>query len=680
MPSDPRQPRSPGFRPDVEGLRAVAIAAVLLCHAGLPFMAGGYVGVDVFFVISGFLITGLLLRELDRSGSISLVDFYARRARRLLPLLVLVLLVVVGLSLLLLSPVRGEEVSGDVLSSSLYVANWHFAAQSVDYFSQGLEPSPVQHLWSLAIEEQFYLVWPLLLGGVGWLAYRRAASPRRAIWVAVVLVGIASLAYGVYLTGSEPKAAYFSTFGRAWELALGAILALAGATRLRGAAAAALGWAGLAAVVFAAFAFDERTAFPGLAALVPTLGVAALILAGTAPASRAAPARLLGLAPVRYVGRISYSWYLWHWPVVVFAIALWGALSPLAGLAAIAVSLLPAAASHHLLENPVRHARGLALPRPALALGLGCVAAAALGGVLLSSLQPSLRTAPIGEVPGALALDRQPLPQQAAEAVRPNPLRAREDRSQMYEDGCLAGIGSTVAKPCVYGDPGAKRTVFLFGDSHAMQYFPAIRKIASAHDWRLVTLTKSECTPAEVAVRSETSGREYTECETWRQDSLRQIEAAGSSATVLVSSATDYTALDEDGEELSGVDRARALEDGYLATLDRFDRAGLRTAVLKDPPKAGSDVPSCVSRQLQNLTACSFQRIRGEGDEFDARAAEKAPGAHLVDVTSEICPGEVCRAVIGNALVYRDRSHLSATFARTLAPGIERGLEKAGLV
>ena len=195
MPSD-RQSSSRGFRPDVEGLRAVAIAAVLLCHAGLPFMAGGYVGVDVFFVISGFLITGLLLRELERSGGISLVDFYARRARRLLPVLVLVLLVVVGLSLLLLSPVRGEEVSGDVVSSSLYVANWHFAAQSVDYFSQGLEPSPVQHLWSLAIEEQFYLVWPLLLGGVGWLAGRRAVSPRRAIWVAVAAVGIASLAYG----------------------------------------------------------------------------------------------------------------------------------------------------------------------------------------------------------------------------------------------------------------------------------------------------------------------------------------------------------------------------------------------------------------------------------------------------------------------------------------------------
>jgi hypothetical protein len=250
----------------------------------------------------------------------------------------------------------------------------------------------------------------------------------------------------------------------------------------------------------------------------------------------------------------------------------------------------------------------------------------------------------------------------------------------MYDDGCLAGIGSTVAQPCVYGDPGSKRTVFLFGDSHAMQYFPAIRRIANAHDWKLVTLTKSECTPAEVAVRSETSGREYTECEAWRQDSLRRIEAAGSSATVLVSSATDYTPLGEDGEELSGTDRARALEDGYLKTLDRFDRAGLRTAVLKDPPKAGSDVPSCVSRQLQNLPACSFQRIRDEGQEFDARAAEKAPGAHLVDVTPEICPGEICRAVIGNALVYRDRSHLSATFARTLAPGIERGLEEAGLV
>ncbi len=685
MPSSQRQQELTSFRPDVEGLRAVAIVAVLLCHAGLAAFAGGYVGVDVFFVISGFLITGLLLRELESEGGISISGFYARRARRLLPLLALVLLVVVAVSLLLFSPVRAQETSGDVVSSALYVANWHFAAGSVDYFSQGLEPSPVQHLWSLAIEEQFYLVWPLLLLGVTWFQRRRGGSVRPVLWVTVAIVGLASLVYGIHITDAEPKAAYFSTFGRAWELALGAALALLGARRLPGPLALTLGWAGLAAIVYAALAFDARTAFPGLAALLPTLGVAALILAGSAALASSthahiAPARLLSFTPVRYVGRVSYSWYLWHWPAIVFAVALWGPLSPLAGFAVVAASFVPAAVSHHAFENPVRRARSLALrPRRALALGLACVAVAALAGSVLGSAQPDFRTAPVGEVRGALALAEQPLPQERADAVRPNPMRAREDRSQMYEDGCLVGVGGTELRNCVYGDPGSRHTVFLFGDSHAMQYFPAVRKIANARGWKLVPLTKTECTPAAVPVRSETEGRKYSECEAWRERALRRIEAAGSSATVLMSGATAYEPLGANGATLDGPEGTEALEHGYLTTLDRIDRAGLRAAVIKDPPAATSDVPSCVSRELQNLDACAFRRVRDEADEFDARAAERAPGVHLIDVTNEICPGEICRAVIGDALVYRDRTHLSATFARTLAPGIERGLEEAGL-
>src|SRR3954454_20847597 len=209
-----------GFRPDIEGLRALAIGTVLLCHAGVPFLAGGYVGVDVFFVISGFLITRLLLGELERTGRISLRGFYGRRAKRLLPLTAVLLAAVGGLSLLILSPLRAVEVSGDIISSALYTANWHFAAQSVDYFAQDVEPSPVLHLWSLAIEEQFYVVWPSLLLAVTWLWRRGAYSIRPVIWVTLAVVLVGSFALGVKLTADQPAAAYFSTFGRAWELGL----------------------------------------------------------------------------------------------------------------------------------------------------------------------------------------------------------------------------------------------------------------------------------------------------------------------------------------------------------------------------------------------------------------------------------------------------------------------------
>jgi peptidoglycan/LPS O-acetylase OafA/YrhL len=657
---------------------------VLLCHAGLPFLAGGFVGVDVFFVVSGFLITRLLLAELEDTGRISLRRFYARRAKRLLPLTAFVLACVCALSLLLLSPVRAVEVSGDIVSSALYMANWHFASQSVDYFAQDIEPSPVLHLWTLAIEEQFYLVWPTIMLGATWLWRRRGRSVRPALWATLAIVLAGSFALGVHLTEEQPAAAYFSTFGRAWELALGAALALLGRVRVPRAAAAGIGWAGLGAIAYSAFAFDGGTPFPGVAALLPTLGAASLILAGSSihAQARGAPAALLSLPPVRYVGRISYAWYLWHWPTLIFAaMIVGGPLSPAAGLAVIALSWIPTAATHHLIENPVRLSTALSRrPNRSIAVGLACMAVGVCAGRLLTDLQPNLRTAPLADVKGAAALPEQPYPQRRANAVRPNPLRAGEDRSRMYYDGCLVGIDGTNSNRCLYGDPEGERTLILFGDSHALQYAPPLEELAEANDWRLIVLTKAECTPGEVKIRSMVADREYSQCDAWRDWTLRRIEMGDPrSATVVMSGDTAYTAYDDDGRELSGEEGAAAMEGGYLATLTRIHRAGLRTVVIKDTPVSTSDVPGCVSEDLERLDSCAFRRVHDDTKEFDARAAQSAPGAHLIDITPQICPGDLCRAVIGNALVYRDKSHLTATYARTLAPEIERGLRSAGV-
>jgi peptidoglycan/LPS O-acetylase OafA/YrhL len=655
---------------------------VLLCHAGLPFVAGGYVGVDVFFVISGFLITRLLLGELDRTGGVSLRRFYARRARRLLPLAAVLLAAVGVLSLLLLSPLRAVEVSRDIVSSALYTANWHFAAQSVDYFAQDVEPSPVLHLWSLAIEEQFYLVWPSLLLAVTWLWRRRGRSVRPALWVTLAVAGLGSLALGIHLTDQQPASAYFSTFGRAWELALGAALALIGAVRVPRAVAAAIGWAGLGAIACAAFAFDASTPFPGVAALLPTVGAACVILAGASARTRtgAAPAALLSLPPVRYVGRISYSWYLWHWPALIFAAVLWGPLSVAAGLAVVAASVIPSAATHRWIEDPVRFSRVLSLrPNRALALGLGCMAIGVSAGLLLTGLQPTLTPAPLSEVRGAAALPDQPHPQQHAAAVRPSPLRAAADRSRMYYEGCLVGIDGTNSNRCLYGDRQGRRTLILFGDSHALQYSPALEALADEHHWRLIVLTKAECSPAEVQIRSMVAEREYSQCDAWREEELRRIEMGADSTVVVISGDTVYAPYGRGGDELSGAAGAAELEAGYVSTLTRIHRAGLRTVVIKDTPVSTSYIPGCVSERLQQLESCAFPLVRDRATEFDARAAERAPGSGLIDLTAKICPDDLCRAVIGNALVYRDKSHLTATYARTLAPAIERGLRRAGL-
>jgi peptidoglycan/LPS O-acetylase OafA/YrhL len=281
-------PRKSAFRPDVEGLRAVAVGVVLLYHAGVPFAPGGYVGVDVFFVISGFLITGLLVRELEKTGTVSIARFYSRRAKRLLPLTVVVLAFVVAVSWPLFDPVRMDEVSLGVIASGLYFMNWLLAFRATDYFAAGLEASPVQHFWTLAVEEQFYLVWPALLLAAAWWSRRAGWSPRSVLAVAFAAVAVVSLAYSIYSTGQQAGAAYFSTFTRGWELALGGMLALVPASHLERQSpwvVGVLAWAGLGAIAFSTFRFNDDTLFPGYAALLPTLGTAAIIAAGFATTS-----------------------------------------------------------------------------------------------------------------------------------------------------------------------------------------------------------------------------------------------------------------------------------------------------------------------------------------------------------------------------------------------------------
>jgi peptidoglycan/LPS O-acetylase OafA/YrhL len=672
---------SDGFRTDIEGLRAVAILAVLLCHSGIAAFAGGYVGVDVFFVISGFLITRLLLGEVQHGGTISIPRFYARRAKRILPLAAVLLISVATLSLVLLSPLRAMEVSGDIVASALYIANWHFAAQSVNYFSLGIEPSPLLHLWSLGIEEQFYLVWPTLLLAVVWIGRRFGGSVRGTVWIALVLLFAGSLVLGIEQTEAQPTLAYFSTFDRAWELALGAGLALLGSAPIPRSAGAGLGWVGMAAIVYAVLAFNAQTPFPGTAALVPTLGTAALILAGGSIHgwSRLSPAAGLSVEPVRYVGRISYAWYMWHWPALVFGAVIFGTLSPLAGVLLVLASLVPTVASHHLVEEPARRARSLVqVPSRGLALGAVCMTAGVLAGTLLIDLEPTLRTLPAALAKGAVALHKEPYPQQRVTAIRPNPLYVRGDLPRPISEGCLAGINGTRSGPCIYGDPHGARSLILFGDSHAMQQFPSLQLIAKRNRWRLVVLTKRECTPAAVTIRGISEARAYSQCGAWRLNELRRIERIGT-ATVVISSDSAYIAYGPHGEELAGRANADALEAGYVATLRRIRRAGLSAVVIHDTPEAPIDVPSCVSENVDALSSCTFKQKRMWDRNFDLRAARRVPGISVINLTPEICPKGLCRAVIGNVLVYRDSGHLTVTYARTLSPWLEPTLRRATL-
>ena len=673
-----------GFRPDVEGLRAVAVGVVLLYHAGVTFAPGGYVGVDVFFVISGFLITGLLVRELEKTGGLSLARFYSRRAKRLLPLTVVVLAVVVVLSWLLFDPVRTDEVSLGIVAAGLYVMNWLLAARATDYFAAGLQASPVQHFWTLAVEEQFYLVWPALLLTAAWWSRRTGRGLRPVLAVVFASVAIASLAYSVRSTGLQAGAAYFSTLTRGWELALGGMLALVPASRLGWMPrrlVGAVAWAGLGAIAFSTFRFDDDTLFPGYAALLPTLGTAAIIVAGFAT-SGAGPARGLTLGPVRHVGRISYSWYLWHWPSLVFAAAIWGELSPPEGVVVLAASYVPAALTNRLVEKPFLHSDALTrFPRKALVLGGACTASSVALGLLLFALTPTVPEAPEGKVAGAAALRGGYSLQKSAEAVNPTPREAekKENRPRMYADGCHLDLPETESPECVYGNPSSKTTVVLFGDSHAMQWFPALHELAKERDWRLVGLSKSACPPAEIRVYSTGLRREYRECAEWRGRTLERIIREENPSLIVTSMLNRYRAR-EDGEGLDRGASNEAVVEGYASTLRKLRSTGAPVAVIEDVPSPDKDVPECVSRSLDRLQDCAFSRRGALGQpRVNVRAAEEVGGASLVDPTPVVCPGRTCPAVIGDALVYRNGAHLTRTYVRSLTPWLGEHLpEPAG--
>jgi peptidoglycan/LPS O-acetylase OafA/YrhL len=424
------------FRPDIEGLRGVAVMLVVVFHAFPALLGGGFIGVDVFFVISGFLITGLLVRELEGSGRLDLRAFYVRRIRRLVPAAALALGVTLLLSAWLLPPLDLREAAVDALSATFSVSNIRFALGEGDYFAAVANPSPFLHYWSLSVEEQYYLLWPALL-----IVLYKVAPGRRSLFTAVALLAAISLGAALLVTDVAPAWAFYSLPTRAWQLALGGLLALALVGRPRGAPRAeappagvrdsgplaAIGWLGLAAVVLAAVVLNERLAYPGAWALLPTLGAVAIIAVGR---QRRGPALILSTRPVRFLGRISYALYLWHWPLLVLpAIALGAELTPAGRLGLIGLAMLAASASTLLIEEPVRRVP-VSMPRQRqLDQAVGLVA------VLLASVAVGL-----GSVTWVRAAAEAEAGGQEPQAVGQREPRAR-DRADRSAGGRRDGPG-----------------------------------------------------------------------------------------------------------------------------------------------------------------------------------------------------------------------------------------------
>ena len=702
-----------GFRPDLEGLRGVAVLLVLLYHARAPHVSGGYIGVDVFFVLSGFLITGIIVRELRSTGRLSLSAFYARRARRLLPAAALVLVVTMLVSAIVLPPLRVPGVAGDTISAALYVSNIRFALQATDYLGSELAPSPVLHYWSLSVEEQFYIFWPTLLAVVAGATFLRGRPDtgirRLAITLAAVLVG--SLVLSIWLTGVNQPWAFFSLPTRAWELALGGLLALPGAVRwVPARAAAPAGWIGLALILAAGFFLDTSVAFPGIAALVPTIGAALVIGAGLptphAGASRHGAGRALGLAPMRFLGLISYSLYLWHWPILVLPeAAVGGPLRWPVRLALVALAIVAATATQRWVEDPIRRGRFIGLKtRRSLALAgvlsvavvamtasLGFAAGAAspggpaIGGdVTQVALPPDPTPKPTpwpsagpastpsrGATPTPAATLAATLPPLAAAPVPrdlvPPLATASDDLPVIYADDCHLDVAGVTPGDCVFGDPDGAATVVLFGDSHAAQWFPALERLATEHGWRLVSITKSACATADIDIWAEIVKRAYDECSHWREAAFGRM-ATERPDLVVVSDSRGYKAM-VDGVAVPVAEVRGKWDAASGRTLERLKTLARHVVVIGDTPRANADPPACLSANLDDATACAIPFANAVNREWTVgeAAVASAAGVAFIDPTPWVCRTDPCPAVTGRLLVFRDQHHLTATYARALA-------------
>jgi len=652
------------FRPDIEGLRAIAIGAVLLFHAGVSGAAGGFIGVDVFFVISGFLITGLLVREWNSNGRIDLVVFYARRFRRLLPAALLAIVATVVASYFILSELRFPGVAGDGAAAALYVSNIRFASNAIDYLGAETAPSPLLHFWSLGVEEQFYLFWPLII----FLSLRLLKLAR--LWLVVSIMVVASFALALVWTDTAAPSAFFSLPTRAWQLGVGALIAI-GVLRLPerapGWLATASTWLGLALIGIGVVTINADTPYPGTAALIPVVGTALAIIGMSH--TPGLPARLLSTRFPRWVGRISYSLYLWHWPILVLVPLALGIESVAFNLGLVVVAALIAWASTERYEGPIRHGTLLPMrPSRSVVTSVGASVLVAAGALLLGSAVQGDRWTP-GQVDEAVVRSIE-LPEPVRSGSVPEDLvpplaGAYWDLPDGYDDGCHLEFTDVVAPECVYGDPEADTTVMLLGDSHAQQWLPAAQALADDRGWRLRAITKSACPLVEGTVWNSVLKRAYRECDEWREAALELI-GSESPELVLLAADSRYQLMGADGNRLEG-DHDGAWEAALTASLERIGELA-PAIVIADTPRVGYDPAECLATSA-GIEECEVERSRMVDEAYrrlEASAAAEA-GAGLISATEWLCSEQDCPLIRGSNLTYRDSHHLTATFADRLS-------------
>lgn len=670
-------------RRDIQGLRAIAVLAVLLYHLWPHQVVGGFVGVDVFFVISGFLITGNLLREFDRSGRLRLAAFWARRAKRLLPASLLVLaattvaiVVVVPLSL-------QRQFLMEVLASTFYAQNWLLARNSVDYLAATNTASPVQHFWTLAVEEQFYVAVPLLLSAALAIPMLRRRAGLFAVLAAAAGV---SFAYTLHLSATSASVAYFSTATRAWEFLAGSLLAFAG-TRLPARARASAVLAGLSLIGVSVMGLGTGTKLTGAGFVLPVLGTVLVIAAGPGGLMD----RLTCWRPIQTVGAISYGLYLWHWPLIVLVpYALGRPITTLDKVVIAVVSVVLAWACTTWVESPIRFsARLLGERRPrAVGVWMGATTLVTLA-LVVGALQLSQRS--VHEVQaqqqhhqsvlqgnrhcfGANAIDA-PAGRCSydSQALTPDPVVAINDDRNLPQ--CWSTRGVEQVRVCQLGPrQGYQRRVLAIGDSHNAALTAAYEQVARINNWR-VDLTGHNGCYWTAAQQHHDVNAEIAVCDAWKANVEKYLAEQPPYDAILTTNSTHINpVIPGPGQSVE-----EATVQGMRAVWQRQINRGVVIIGVRDVPGLPSDTTQCVETHRTNAdTACGVSSEMGLG-EFDAISPAVAglAGAQRIDLGGHLCPNQRCEAVIGSVLVFRTRDHLTQTFSRTLGPFMAREAQAA---
>jgi peptidoglycan/LPS O-acetylase OafA/YrhL len=663
------------YRPDIDGLRAIAVTSVVLFHAGMTSISGGFTGVDIFFVISGFLITGLLVEEYDTTGRVSIAGFYARRVRRLLPALLFVILATLALGLALFPP-TGElqGLTKSALAALFFVSNFFFFFQPSGYFAEAAESYPLLHTWTLAVEEQFYIVWPLLVPMLGWLAARAKVDRKRFQIISFAAIGIASFALCQWALGWRPMLSFYMMPLRAWEFAIGAMLALVLPRWIeigREAAHGNQGWlatripphgpllsfAGLAACLLGFWLIRSETGFPGVLALLPVLG-AAMLLTGNAMPGPNPVARLLETAPFTYVGKLSYGWYLWHWPL--FAFARWhteGTPGPALMAGALIASLVASAISYHLIETPIRTKqvapfKTLAgtLAGGAAILGLGGAAAWGSGMIAENRMAAS--------------------PLYTAIVATKNAKLSWPGACSNYEAPFRA---LTAAKDCKFGQKTAAQGIMLVGDSHAAHLIPTLEIWSAKNSRFLLPRTRGGCRPFGgpfLTNRIAPTSVNFSDCSNFNQAVRAEIDGARAAgvSTIIFASMWPYPG-DDKTQPLKPIPAAWLLD---LRAITKYAKdKGLNVVLAVDTPKSPGPVPLCLTRKPVSACGPNYAAAQARRDAFLNLASKWA----VIDPTPALCPDDTCPAVADGVVLYKDGDHLSIPGAKWLAGKMKAQLD-----